>query len=200
MTIPVLLISRKRFYRTYLTVGALFCIFCLVPAFCGIGILFVMGGYTEIQIHSAFRLYPGATLLTEARAYPCCDSILKKYYYWSPEPIRQIQSYYEAFTLPFIEGVTMYHPSGRELELGFIPYPTTPADEVDLTTDRHCHFSQRGTCIQIELIEFHLNQPVQLPTVEYHYVTPDPTTISTKYGGTLIIYSYHVDADLNFFP
>jgi hypothetical protein len=165
-------------------------------------IIWLVGGRAyidELSLQSAFRLYPEAEWVSRAQAYECCDSERHLQYYWTPDTIAQVKAYYEAFTLPFINNTTMFHPYGEELKLGFVPYPIMPEDEIDLDTDRECHFSQKYSCIQVELAGFAESQRVSLPDVlsrDFPLPTPPTQFSSPLQGGTVIIYSYYVETDL----
>lgn len=108
----------------------------------------------ELILKMSFRLYPEAEWVSSTQAYECCDSERHPQYYWTPDAVIGVRDYYETFALPFINNMTMFHPYGGELKLGFVPYPVMPGEEIDLATDRECHFSQKYSCIQVELVSF----------------------------------------------
>ncbi len=190
--------------RSKLLRGMLLLLMCNLVSICcmGLDLLIVDGGaFTrDIAIRASFRLPPDSQLLSNASFYICCDSSRKEFYYWSSHTISAVETFYENYTLPFINHRTFYHPFGGVLKLGFVPYPPAPEEEIDLQVDRECHFSQKFSCVQIQLVDFENADLITLPVPEdFPSVTPQPLP-NTLFGGTLIIYSYHVEADFNLLP
>jgi hypothetical protein len=188
-------VKRKWLKRILIAAGVLAVISpCLL-------IIWLFGGRAyidELGVQMSFHIYPGAEWVSRAQTYECCDSERHLQYYWTPDAVTRVRDYYETFALPFINNMTMFHPYGGELKLGFVPYPIMPEDEINLATDRECHFSQKYRCIQVELVSFGESQEVSLPDVlarDFPNSTP-PTPLSDALdGGTLIIYSYYIETD-----
>jgi hypothetical protein len=164
------------------------CLALIVPLLICSVIVMMLGSialWNDFRIQQSFRVYPDARQFFSDDEYECCDAGARMFYYETSAPIEGVRAYYETFTLPFIDNATMFHPYGEALTLGFVPYPITPDIEIDLTTDRECHFSQKWTCVQINLADL----AGELPAT----ISPDLNT------GTLIIYKYWVETDMNWF-
>jgi hypothetical protein len=170
----------------------------LSPCLLFIWLLYGRAFTDELSQQLSFRHYPGAQWVSRTNAYYCCDSERRIQYYWTEDTIADVRSYYQTFALPFINNVTMFHPSGGELKLGYVPYPVLPEDEVDLVTDRECHFSQKYTSFQVQLISLAELGEVNLPNIlaiDFPRTTPLSPLDASLNGRTLLIYSYYVDTD-----
>jgi len=166
-------------------------------------LIWLLGGKAfadELSLQMSLRIYPGAERVSSAQAYYCCDSERRIQYYWTEDSLTQVENYYETFALSFINSQTIFHPYDGELELGSVPYPVLPDDEIDPTTDRECHFSQKYSCIQVNLLDFGEAQDVNLPDIlaaDFIHPTPPSPLRSPLSGGTLIVYSYFLETDMN---
>ena len=168
-----------------------------------LSLIWLIGGKAfadELSLQRSLRVYPGAEKVSDAQAYYCCDSGRRIQYYWTEDSLTQVENYYETFALPFINNQTIFHPYGGKFELGSVPHPVLPDEEFDPTTDRECHFSQKYSCIQVDLLYFGESQDVNLPDIlaaEFIHPSPPSPLQSPLSGGTLIIYSYFLETDMN---
>lgn len=181
---------------TVLGLVILFLVGCSPMWLCGI--ILVNEAVRDYNFRQGMHIYPGAIRVGRDEQLYCCDSITQIEFYWTNDLRDKVQSHYEQFAIPFLGNRTIFHHLGEvlELELNNIPYITTKEDE-DFLETRECHFSQKQTCVQVELTEFANGEPVVIPDLTITMLGADPPTTLENTGGTLITYTYFEEADLN---
>jgi hypothetical protein len=104
-----------------------------------------VGWGPDIVMELSLRVYPGARRVADAYGYYGASSGQKALYYWASDSIEAVQSYYEAFTFPFIADrwnslrLTVFSADGSEL----VSFNVDGSQRnVDYAREPRCHYTQ----------------------------------------------------------
>jgi hypothetical protein len=114
------------------------------------GALMLLFTWEDIRLDVTMPRYPGMRELTYAQGYYGADTGSKTLYFWTEHPIEEVQQFYEAFALPFVERgwlskVTVFNPYGGQIPLA----ARVAGPRFDTSADRECHYTQAYNCIKI---------------------------------------------------
>ena len=138
----------------------------------------------------SLRVYPGAQQVANAYGYFGASAGQKALYYWTPEPIEVVQTYYEEYSSPFITDrwngfpVTVFSIDGSRRN-------------VDYAQEPRCHYTQKYKCVNIWLVSIpsgglrNLPDVIGVPASSADNTTPYLS--ATLQSGTLIMYGYYVN-------
>jgi hypothetical protein len=153
----------------------------------------------EIVLESSLRVYPEAQQVANAFGYYGADTGLKALYFWTPDSIEIVESYYEGFTFPFVEdrrngiAVTVFGVSRSEL----VSYEVDGSQRnVDYAKQPRCHYTQIYRCVNVWLVPIAEDRLTNVPDIIGVPASSDrnatPYLTTSLESGTLIIYSYYI--------
>jgi hypothetical protein len=154
--------------------------------------------WPDIRTEWSLRLYPDVKQVGDAYGYYGAGSGLKIIYYWTPDPIEEVQTYYQAFAYPFVKDstrgglITAFSLDGSDLTYHTIEGKT---HKVEMPSEPYCHYTQLYKCANVQIL------PIKTTLGALPSFLSGPTWINVKRpssipelsAGTLIIYSYFIN-------
>jgi hypothetical protein len=168
----------------------------LATAIC-IGVLaigYIIFRLPEANIEQALKVYSNSRPIGQDQARYGADVAQKNIYYWTADPIQNVQNYYAGLFGDFLPGdaQTQWLISGFNIDRS----PLTPATNSSfLTLPSFCKFSEPYRCATLSLVKADQAELYKLAIVspKSFQNTASPTFIADlPKNGTLIIYSYYV--------
>jgi hypothetical protein len=171
-------------------IGALLCVVSILVA------LILLFPLEDIRFDVTMPRYPGMRQLGYTQGYYGANSGAKALYFWTEDPVDQVQQFYERFSLPFVgySGtlVTVFNPYAEEIPLAY----NVDGSRFDTSEDRECHYTQRYVCIKVSLMDFEPDRRAYMlaPSLDASLnktaVPPDPN--NPMYGGTVITIEFYM--------
>jgi hypothetical protein len=158
--------------------------------------------WSDIKTEWSLRLYPGANQVGDSYGYYGAGSGLKIRYFWTPDSMDQVQTYYETFAYPFVNDernnwrgglVTVFSLDGSELVYSSVD---GVRHNLDFPTNKYCRYTQRYRCANVmltEISEVGLGALPQLVSPPSWTNVRQPSPITRLAQGTLSIYSYYIN-------
>src|SRR5688500_351293 len=119
-----------------------------------IGAIMLVFTWEDIRHDITMPRYPGMHQLGYTQGYYGANSGSKAIYFWTEDPIDQVEQFYERCSLPFerLGGfqVTVFNPYANEIPLAY----SVGGSRFDTSQDRECHYTQRYDCVRVSLRTF----------------------------------------------
>ncbi len=154
-----------------------------------------------MNIRLGMRVYPDAQQVSNAYGYFGAGSGQKALYYWTVDPIQDVQKYYEKYAPPFVADtwqgglITAYGVNGGDLT--YTDFDDT-RKKVGNPQHPFCNYTQRYECINISLFSIDQDNMQSVPDIigrpsASSNLNATPQLTAPLKRGTLIVYSYYVD-------